>query len=109
MFEQISKEGRKFGLFMILVSQPPGELSKTVLSQRNNFILHRIRNNTNLEKMKKSIPYLTESQLTRISFLRIGSALLVGEAYPIPMELIIDGHKHGKSSSTFLPSEACLL
>ena len=45
IFEQVAKEGRKFGLFMILASQRPGELSKTVLSQCNNFILHRIRNN----------------------------------------------------------------
>ncbi|SDO48496.1 ATP-binding protein [Alkalicoccus daliensis] len=106
MFEQIAKEGRKFGIFMILVSQRPGELSKTVLSQCNNFILHRIRNNIDLDQMRKSIPYLTESQLTRISFLRTGSALLVGEAFSIPMEIIIDGNDQGSSSSTLPPSKA---
>lgn len=109
MFEQIAKEGRKFGIFMILVSQRPGELSKTVLSQCNNFILHRIRSNIDLDQMRKSIPYLTESQLTRISFLRTGSALLVGEAFSIPMEIIVDGNDHGSSSTTLPPSKAWIM
>ncbi|WDH83321.1 ATP-binding protein [Paenibacillus urinalis] len=105
IFEQIAKEGRKFGVFMILASQRPGEISKTVLSQCNNFILHRIRNNVDLEQMRKSIPYLNDSQLIRISFLRTGSALLVGEAFSIPMEIIIDGKDYGEISKSYLPSE----
>lgn len=105
IFEQVAKEGRKFGLFMILASQRPGELSKTVLSQCNNFILHRIRNNVDLEQIRKSIPYLSDEQLIRISYLRTGSALLVGEAFPIPMEIIIHGEEYGKPSRTTLPSE----
>lgn len=90
---------------MILASQRPGELSKTVLSQCNNFILHRIRNNVDLEQIRKSIPYLSDEQLIRISYLRTGSALLVGEAFPIPMEIIIHGEEYGKPSRTTLPSE----
>lgn len=105
IFEQIAKEGRKFGVFMILASQRPGELSKTVLSQCNNFILHRIRNNVDLEQMRKSIPYLSDTQLTRISYLQTGSALLVGEAFSIPMEIIVDGIRYGESSRTTHPSE----
>lgn len=105
IFEQISKEGRKFGIFMILVSQRPGELSKTVMSQCNNFILHRIRNNIDLDQMRKSIPYINESQLTRISYLRTGSALLVGEAFSVPMEVIINGSEYGEYSKTVLPSK----
>jgi uncharacterized protein len=105
IFEQIAKEGRKFGVFMILASQRPGEISKTVLSQCNNFILHRIRNNVDLDQMRKSIPYLNDSQLTRISFLRTGSALLVGEAFSIPMEIIIDGEEYGEVTKSYLPSE----
>lgn len=106
VFEQISKEGRKFGIFMILVSQRPGELSKTVMSQCNNFILHRIRSNIDLDQMRKSIPYINDSQLTRISYLKTGSALLVGEAFPIPMEIIVNGASYGEHSKTVLPSKA---
>jgi hypothetical protein len=105
IFEQIAKEGRKFGIFMILASQRPNELSKTVLSQCNNFILHRIRNNIDIEQMRKSIPYINDSQLLRISYLKTGSALLVGEAFSIPMEIIINGDIYGEYSKTHLPSE----
>ncbi|GGG20902.1 ATP-binding protein [Paenibacillus aceti] len=104
MFEQIAKEGRKFGIFMFLASQRPGELSKTVLSQCNNFILHRIRSNVDLEQMRRSIPYISDSQLQRISYLTTGSALLVGDAFSVPMELIIKGEDYGYPSDTFFPS-----
>ncbi|MGG3913339.1 ATP-binding protein [Rossellomorea vietnamensis] len=100
IFERISKEGRKFGLFLIVASQRPGELSKTVLSQCNNFILHRIRNNIDLEQMRKSIPYLNDMQLFRLSYLRTGTALTVGEAFSIPMELNILGEDYGVYSET---------
>lgn len=104
MFEQIAKEGRKFGLFMILASQRPSELSKTVLSQCNNFIIHRIRNNVDLEQMRKSIPYITDPQLLRISYLRTGYALVVGEAFATPLELKITGDGDKNLSSTLKPS-----
>ncbi|TFE01481.1 ATP-binding protein [Jeotgalibacillus salarius] len=100
IFERISKEGRKFGLFLILASQRPGELSKTVLSQCNNFILHRIRNNIDLEQMRKSIPYINDMQLFRLSYLRTGTVLTVGEAFSIPMELNIHGETFGVYSET---------
>ncbi|AIC92712.1 ATP-binding protein [Shouchella lehensis] len=105
MFEQIAKEGRKFGVFMVIASQRPSELSKTVLSQCNNFILHRIRNDIDTDQIRRSIPYITESQIMRLSYLRSGSVLLVGEAYSVPMELMIDGHKLGEVSKTQLPTD----
>ncbi|WP_208587266.1 ATP-binding protein [Gracilibacillus suaedae] len=105
MFRTVAKEGRKFGVFLTLSSQRPGELSKTVLSQCNNFILHRIRNNIDLDQMRKSIPYLNDGQLNRLSFLRTGVALIVGDSFAIPMEIKIDGEEFGEPSKTVLPSE----
>lgn len=105
IFEKIAKEGRKFGLFMILSSQRPSELSKTVLSQCNNFILHRIRNNIDLEQMRKSIPYISDSQLLRLSYLKTGHALVVGEGFNIQLELKIYNDIKDKSSETFKPSQ----
>ncbi|MEN1966618.1 ATP-binding protein [Lentibacillus sp. N15] len=105
MFRTVAKEGRKFGVFLILSSQRPGELSKTVLSQCNNYILHRIRNNVDLEQMRKSIPYINDGQLNRLSFLRTGVALIVGDSFAIPMEVKIDGEEFGEPSKTVLPSE----
>lgn len=43
-FERIAKEGRKYGMFIVLASQRPSEISKTVLSQCSNFVVHRIQN-----------------------------------------------------------------
>ena len=105
VFEKIAKEGRKFGIFMILSSQRPSELSKTVLSQCNNFILHRIRNNIDLEQMRKSIPYILDAQLLRLSYLKTGHALVVGEGFNIQLELKIHNDIEDKSSETFKPSE----
>ena len=105
IFEKIAKEGRKFGLFMILSSQRPSELSKTVLSQCNNFILRRIRNNIDLEQMRKSIPYILDAQLLRLSYLKTGHALVVGEGFNIQLELKIHNDIEDKSSETFKPSE----
>ena len=105
VFEKIAKEGRKFGIFMILSSQRPSELSKTVLSQCNNFILHRIRNNIDLEQMRKSIPYILDAQLLRLSYLKTGHALVVGEGFNIQLELKIHNNIEDKSSETFKPSE----
>lgn len=104
-FEKIAREGRKFGIFMTIASQRAAELSKTVLSQCNNFILHRVRNNIDLEQIRKSIPYISDSQIYRLSFLKTGNALVVGEAFKIPLELLIEQEK-GQSSSTILSSNA---
>src|SRR5699024_5674472 len=109
VFEKVAREGRKFGLFMIVISQRPSELSQTVLSQCNNYILHRIRNSVDLEFMRKSIPYLTSHQLSRLSYMKSGTAILVGEAFSIPMELKIKADDDIKNqSSTFSPSNIWL-
>ncbi|MGL6064456.1 MAG: ATP-binding protein [Fusobacteriaceae bacterium] len=108
IFEKISKEGRKFGVFMILASQRVSELSKTVLSQCNNFFLHRMRSNVDLEQIRKSVPFVTDSQIQRLSFLRTGHVLAVGEAFNIPLEIKVTGEKACHSSSTLKPSEVWL-
>lgn len=105
VFDKIAKEGRKFGVFITVASQRPSELSKTVLSQCNNFILHRIRNNIDLDQLRKSIPYINDSQLFRLSYLKTGVALMVGDSFTIPMEVLIDGADLGTISETVRPSE----
>jgi len=104
IFNNIAKEGRKFGVFIAVASQRPSELSKTVLSQCNNFILHRIRNNLDLDQLRKSIPYISDSQVFRLSFLKTGVALLVGDSFTVPMEMHIDEEDLGEISETVTPS-----
>jgi len=88
-FKKIAREGRKFGCFLYLSSQRPSELSSTVLSQCNNYLLHRIKNNIDLEYMSKTIPYITTNQIKRLSFLPTGTTYAVGELFPIPIEINI--------------------
>ena len=90
IFKKIAREGRKFGCFLFLSSQRPSELSSTVLSQCNNYIIHRIKNNIDLEYLLKTIPYINANQLSRFSYLPTGTAFMVGELFPIPVEVEID-------------------
>ena len=91
VFKKIAREGRKFGCFLMLSSQRPSELSSTVLSQCNNYLIHRIKNNVDLEYLLKTIPYINKNQLTRFSYLPTGTTFIVGELYPIPVEVDVDG------------------
>ena len=88
-FKKIAREGRKFGCFLMLSSQRPSELSSTVLSQCNNYIVHRIKNNVDLEYLLNTIPYINRFQLNRFSYLPTGTAFIVGELFPIPVEIEI--------------------
>ena len=87
VFKKIAREGRKFGCFLLISSQRPSELSSTVLSQCNNYIIHRIKNNIDLEYLLQTIPYINKNQLARFSYLPTGTAFLVGELFPIPVEV----------------------
>lgn len=88
IFEKIAKEGRKFGLGLVVSSQRPSELSQTVLSQCNTFLLHRIVNDRDQEMVKKLVPDSMESLLDELPILPTRKAILLGWAAPIP--LIVD-------------------
>lgn len=103
VFKKIAREGRKFGCFLMLSSQRPSELSSTVLSQCNNYLIHRIKNNVDLEYLLKTIPYINKNQLTRFSYLPTGTAYIVGELYPIPVEVEVDVDGEGEIDITVTP------
>lgn len=84
-FERISREGRKFGLSMVLSSQRPSELSQTVLSQCNTFLLHRIVNDRDQDLVKKMVPDSLSGLLKELPILPSRKAILVGWAFPIPV------------------------
>lgn len=83
-FQRIAKEGRKYGAFLIVASQRPSELSKTVLSQCNNFIIHRIQNPDDLSQIKQMTPFISETVLRRLPSLPKQHALIFGSAVKIP-------------------------
>lgn len=84
-FERIAREGRKFGLSMILSSQRPSELSQTVLSQCNTFLLHRIVNDRDQDLVRKLVPDSLSGLLKELPILPSRKAILVGWAFPIPV------------------------
>jgi DNA helicase HerA-like ATPase len=85
IFEKIAKEGRKFGVGLVLASQRPSELSQTVLSQCNTFLLHRIVSDRDQEMVKKLVPDTMGGILNELSVLPSRKAILLGWATPLPI------------------------
>ena len=84
IFDRIAKEGRKYGLFLIVASQRPSELSKTVLSQCSNFVVHRIQNPDDLSQIRQMSPSISEGVLRRLPTLPKQHALVFGNAVNLP-------------------------
>lgn len=84
IFERIAKEGRKFGLLLGISSQRPSELSKTVVSQCSNFIIHRVQNPDDLQYITKMVPYVNQGMIERLTYLQTGNALVFGMAINLP-------------------------
>lgn len=85
VFEKIAREGRKFGLGMVLSSQRPSELSSTVLSQCNTFLLHRISNDRDQELVMRLIPDNQKGLLRDLPSLPSQNAIILGWASELPM------------------------
>lgn len=85
VFEKIAREGRKFGLGLILSSQRPSELSPTVLSQCNSFLLHRISNDKDQELVHRLLPDNMRGILREIPSLPSQYAVLLGWASELPV------------------------
>lgn len=84
IFERIAKEGRKYGLLLGISSQRPSELSKTVVSQCSNFIIHRVQNPDDLQYIQKMVPYINHSMIERLTYLQTGHGLVFGSAINLP-------------------------
>ena len=84
VFERIAREGRKFGLSLVVASQRPSELSKTVLSQCSSFIVHRLQNPEDLRYFKEIVPGIYGPMLDQIPALAPQTALVLGECVPAP-------------------------
>lgn len=89
-FERIAREGRKFGLGLVLSSQRPSELSPTVLAQCNTFLLHRIVNDADQNLVARLVPDNVGGLLRELPSLPSRQAILLGWATPIPVLVEID-------------------
>ena len=84
IFEGIAKEGRKYGMFLLVSSQRPSELSRTVLSQCSNFIVHRIQNPEDLSHIRQITPHISETILKRLPSIPTQHALIFGHSVNLP-------------------------
>jgi DNA helicase HerA-like ATPase len=90
VFERIAREGRKFGLGLVLSSQRPSELSQTVLSQCNTFLLHRLSNDRDQELVKHLVPDNLRGLLRELPSLPSQGAILLGWASELPVLVRMD-------------------
>jgi len=84
VFERIAREGRKYGLGLVIASQRPSELSKTVLSQCNSFIVHRLQNPEDLRYFREIVPGVYNQLLDQLPALAPRNALVLGECIQAP-------------------------
>lgn len=88
-FERISKEGRKYGIGLVVISQRPSEVNRTVLSQSNNFIAMRLTNVDDQSVVKRLLPDSLGDYAEMLPILDIGEALVVGDASLLPSRIRI--------------------
>lgn len=86
-FERISKEGRKYGIGLVVISQRPSEVNRTVLSQSNNFIAMRLTNVDDQAVVKRLLPDSLGDYAEMLPILDIGEALVVGDASLLPSRI----------------------
>ena len=99
-FEKIAKEGRKYGVSLLIVSQRPSDVSTTVLSQCNNILSLRLTNSDDQLTVKKLMPESLESLMDTLPILDIGEALIVGDAVLLPSRIKISPPKEEPLSAT---------
>lgn len=85
MVQRIVKEGRKFGVGAMIVSQRPSEVDETILSQCGTFIAMRQTNSSDRSKVQASLPDNLTGIVDSLPVLRTGEAIITGEAAQLPM------------------------
>ncbi|EPF7167853.1 ATP-binding protein [Escherichia coli] len=89
-FEEIIKEGRKFGVFVTISSQRPNDISPTIISQAHNYFIHRLINQNDLYAIEKSVSYIDRMTEESIPTLATGTCIFSGVICPMPLKLRIN-------------------
>ncbi|MFM2645245.1 ATP-binding protein [Vibrio diabolicus] len=90
LFEELIKEGRKFGIFLTLSSQRPADISATIMSQLHNFFIHRLVNDRDLFLLDNTISTLDSVSRSLIPNLSKGSCIITGTSFDLPMLIQVD-------------------
>lgn len=99
-FERIAKEGRKYGVGLVVISQRPSEVNRTVLSQCNNFVAMRLTNADDQTVIKRLLPDSLGDYSEILPILDIGEAIVVGDASILPSRIKVDAPKLRPRSAT---------
>ena len=99
-FERIAKEGRKYGIGLVVITQRPSEVDRTVLSQCSNFIAMRLTNSDDQNVIKKLLPDSLGNFGELLPILDVGEALIVGDASLLPSRIIVDKPNPEPNSAT---------
>jgi DNA helicase HerA-like ATPase len=100
IFEKIAKEGRKYGIGLVVISQRPSEVNRTVLSQCNNVIAMRLTNSDDQNVIRKLLPDSLGSFGELLPVLDVGEALVVGDASLLPARVRISEPEMKPNSQT---------
>ena len=90
IFERISKEGRKYGIFLALITQRPSELSDTCVSQCANFLILRTIHPVDLKYIKEMVPNVSSEIILQFKNLKPGNCIAFGSAFKVPTVMYID-------------------
>lgn len=89
-FERIAKEGRKYGVSIVVISQRPSDISRTILSQCNNFLALRLTNDRDQGVIRRLVPDQLSDLTNILPLLDLGEVLLLGDAVLLPTRIKLD-------------------
>lgn len=90
IFERISKEGRKYGVIIDLISQRPVDISETVVAQMSNFLILKMTHPKDLEYIEKMLPNVSTDIIEKLNSLQPGTLVSFGSAFKIPLLIKMD-------------------
>ena len=100
IFEKISKEGRKYGIALLIVSQRPAELNTTIISQCNNIISLKIANDRDKRAVASMLTDSLVGLVDSLPNLDVGECVVVGDAIKLPVKILLDKPNEEPLSST---------
>lgn len=100
IFDNIAKEGRKFGVTLLVASQRPSELNKTIMAQCANYIVMKLNNENDKTMMKGIIAEGSSGIIEQTSMFSPGDAMIIGDAVPAPLKIHVDLAKNRPNSKT---------
>lgn len=100
IFENIAKEGRKFGITLFVASQRPSELNKTIMAQCANYIVMKLNNENDKSMIKGMMPAGSSDVIETTTMFSPGDCLVVGDACPIPLKIHVELARERPQSKT---------